>query len=74
MMMFGRPWCTAVKPLEYQIEYRALEQSLNITTYVEFDRAGKSTSNGHISETKKATGALLGSKFSSCRGLSSTLS
>ena len=42
--------------------------------YVEFDRAGKSTSNAHISETKKAMGASLGSKFSSCRGLSSTLS
>ena len=24
-------YATAVKPLEYQVEYRALEQSLNIT-------------------------------------------
>ena len=30
---------TAVKPLEYQVEYRALEQSLNITmSYLDFQK------------------------------------
>ena len=30
-MLFAENLLTAVKPLEYQVEYRALEQSLNIT-------------------------------------------
>ena len=42
--------------------------------YVEIDRTQISTSNGHISETKKGTGDPLAPKFSSFRGLSSPLS
>ena len=45
-----------------------------ISYYVEIVRTQISTSNGHISETKKGTGDPLAPKFSSFRGLSSPLS
>ena len=63
-------WCLA--PCKSVTNYGPLTEPKSY--YVEIDRTQISTSNGHISETKKGTGDPLAPKFSSFRGLSSPLS